>query len=207
MLISSHVQVQAFSVSVKAGVSYYRILNNSELYLQHLLRGEQGIYYEDLYPLVSFLPRYANNPVGDLPDEDERLPLFEPPDGYKTFHENPVIIPEVEPKVYDKESPVVNGGSDTPATRVSLRRQDTFNPEALLPQIESEYPLRPARNPPTVTMYDYFPLLKIFPWLLRLIKVLTRRADATTAIPRRRKAYSELVESHVPLEILLVLSK
>ncbi|KAF8908575.1 Bestrophin, RFP-TM, chloride channel-domain-containing protein [Gymnopilus junonius] len=141
--------VQAFSVSVKA---------------RHLLRGEQGVYYEDLYPLVSFLPRYANALAGASPDEDERLPLFEPPGGHKAPHETHVIIPEVEPKGYDKDKPVNSSGSDTPASHASLRRQESFNPEALLPQIESDYPLRPARNPPAVTMYDYFPILKIFPW-------------------------------------------
>ncbi|PPQ78112.1 hypothetical protein CVT26_007516 [Gymnopilus dilepis] len=185
--------VQAFSVSVK-----------------HLLRGEQGIYYEDLYPLLSFLPRYANDPEGKSPDEDERLPLFEAPDGWKTFHEKHIIIPEAEPKTAPLKKTGINGNGDskskTSSRHSTLKRKDTFNPEALLPQVESEYPLKPARDPPDVTIYDYFPILKIFPWMLRLMKVLTRQADSAKAVPRRRKAYQELVESHVPLEILLVLS-
>ncbi|KAG8729468.1 hypothetical protein FRC11_008716, partial [Ceratobasidium sp. 423] len=45
--------VQAFSASTK-----------------HYLRGETGVYYEDLYPLIAFLPQYANiNP------EIEHIPL------------------------------------------------------------------------------------------------------------------------------------
>jgi len=47
--------VQAFSVAVK-----------------HLLRGEPGVYYEDLYPLVCFLPRYAS----EMPSDADMLPLW-----------------------------------------------------------------------------------------------------------------------------------
>jgi len=49
--------VQGFSVAVK-----------------HFLRGEAGVYYEDLYPLISLLPRYANT-VGPKTDAD-MLPLW-----------------------------------------------------------------------------------------------------------------------------------
>jgi len=49
--------VQGFSVAVK-----------------HFLRGETGVYFEDLYPLICLLPRYANA-VGPKTDAD-MLPLW-----------------------------------------------------------------------------------------------------------------------------------
>ncbi|TFK34235.1 Bestrophin, RFP-TM, chloride channel-domain-containing protein [Crucibulum laeve] len=43
--------------------------------LKHLLRGEEGVYYTDLFPLVSCLPRYANIPP-TIPTEADILPLW-----------------------------------------------------------------------------------------------------------------------------------
>ncbi|TFK34234.1 Bestrophin, RFP-TM, chloride channel-domain-containing protein [Crucibulum laeve] len=41
----------------------------------HLLRGEEGVNYVDLFPLVCCLPRYANTPPA-IPTDADKLPLW-----------------------------------------------------------------------------------------------------------------------------------
>jgi len=142
------------------------------------------VYYEDLYPLISFLPRYANG--GEQGPEAEKLPLWQ----------------DVDEHQYRKP--------DEPATELGRERSSTsdrtdsnvFDPEKALPQVASERPLRPARNPPEASLLDYIPLLRFFRWIGRKI--------THSARPKRvgkKRAYNEYVESHIPLEIVLVLSK
>ena len=40
-----------------------------------MLRGEPGVYYEDLYPLVCFLPRYATHDP-EVATEADMLPIW-----------------------------------------------------------------------------------------------------------------------------------
>jgi len=144
------------------------------------------------------------------------LPLWQIPDGHETYTTTtPIVHAEVEPKfLHDREKTVVEAESSSAGSiRVQARnnkkhmrvaRANSFDPEALLPQLESDYPLKPARNPPVVTVYDYFPLLRFFRWVF---KGFNRRPLPPGQKRGRKKAYSEIVESHIPLEILLVLSK
>lgn len=148
--------------------------------VKHFLRGEQGVYYEDLYPLISFLPRYAN---GEQGPEAEKLPLWQEVDEYQ------------------QRKP------DEPATELGREQSGTsdrttsnkFDPEKAL--LDVERPLKPARNPPEATLLDYIPLLRLFRWISHKI--------TNTARPKRvgkKRAYDDYVESHIPLEIVLVLS-
>jgi len=171
--------VQAFSVSVK-----------------HFLRGEAGVYYQDLYPLISFLPRYAHHK--GVPDT-ENLPVWA--DHGKS-----------------RQGSVTPTGSASSSTVNSAtgshhhhRKESTYDPEKALPEVTGgcEYELMPARSPPEDTAYDYFPPLLIFKPIVSLLTVLflgrRSRADKHLTITgKRRKA--ELVSSNVPLEISLFLS-
>jgi putative membrane protein len=193
--------------------------------LQHLLRDEEGVYYEDLYPLLSFLPRHANEPKGDNIDEVEKLPLW---------HISEAHIDTTEPRrrnlrsedttrgsdinektLTNKSAANVQVGSDSGSiATVPLRnghyslpaRSKTFDPEAALPRIESRHPLMPARNPPALTMYDHFPILRLFRWIGRIFTGKFRHQTEESA-PKKRKPYSKMVEGPIPLEIILVLSK
>ena len=72
-----------------------------------------------------------------------------------------------------------------------------------LPQVESERPLKPARNPPASSFFDTIPLLQFF-------KYVTHKAFRTGhsgKYKKKKRPYIEYVESNVPLEIILVLSK
>ncbi|KAG2022359.1 hypothetical protein CC2G_000117 [Coprinopsis cinerea AmutBmut pab1-1] len=143
--------IHAFAVSVK-----------------HLLRGEPGVFYEDLYPSVAHLPRYA----ADKPHPNDILPLWH-----------------------------IHGGRKmTPA---AAKRKDT-----LMAQVSTDIPeLKPARMPPDTTIYDYFGILRLGRFIgRRLARKTGLKPDPPPKRPKKRIAYSEVVESTVPLELHLILS-
>jgi ion channel-forming bestrophin family protein len=158
--------IQAFSVSMK-----------------HFLRAEPGIYYEDLYPLVCFLPRYITGP--SQPND---------PRARTSVHEGPGRLPDDELPLWYRSIP--------PKVHRKPTRQKTFDPEKVLPTIPSEVPLGPARNPPKLTFWVYFPFLIPFRWLAKVVSQRFRRKladEATTVLGTARKPAH--VESNVPLEI------
>ena len=159
---------------------------NPLIRVQHFLRDEKGAYYADLYPLINFLPRFANG----NPNESERLPLWH------DFDE------------YDGESvtdPVTELGRDqTPDSNEKYSPKKRRNdPEMALPQVESERPLKPARNPPTTTLMDTIPLLRFFKFVAHKLF----RTGHSSRYKKKSRPYIEYVESNIPLEIILVLSK
>jgi putative membrane protein len=152
---------------------------------KHFLRDERGPYYTDLYPLISFLPKYANG----NPNHSETLPIWHDEDDDGRTIDTPAT--EL-------------GRGQTPSSQDNMMgsmraRQNGFDPEKVLPQVESERYLKPARNPPTTSIFDLIPLLRFFKWLGR--KVFHR-----PSISKRKKRATDYVESHIPLEIILVLS-
>lgn len=188
-----------------------------------MLRGEAGIYYEDLYPLVCFLPRYATHPptvqtaadmlplweaslAGEDPQAVRRPAGVEPlrtvsspgADGEKEGHENG--------SGHGNGRAGQNGGGSGPWPR-GKRRKDTFDPELVLPSVVADRPLLPARNPPKTTLYDYLPLLLLFKPFVSLVKRVFAKppsSDGRTSMGRRKQP--DVVESNVPLEITLFLS-
>ncbi|KAJ7698026.1 Bestrophin, RFP-TM, chloride channel-domain-containing protein [Mycena rosella] len=187
--------VQAFSVSVK-----------------HFLRQEPGVYYEDLYPLIAFLPRYANpkgpvTPADMLPlwhaSEDDDFPLHtaEAPIPQRSFSESgPSTIHDADGSVSsEKPRGTMQRGQSEPAPS-RLRRAKTFDPEAALADVQSHRPLQPARNPPDASFFDYFPIFRIFAWMFSTCSRRMRRRSG----PKKRKG--PLAESNVPLEITIYLS-
>jgi ion channel-forming bestrophin family protein len=180
--------------------------------IKHLLRGEPGVYYEDLYPLVCFLPRFAA-PAGAPVDQNDMMPMWRaseltvsPIDGKR---------PPLSRDPTSGSIPHLRSGSNSETgTEVeksgwfnSKRGTKTFDPEAVLPVFDSDRPLKPARNPPETHLYDYLPFLRIFRFLSRTARETASKEYAT----RKRsilghKKYIAHVESNVPLEICLFLS-
>jgi len=164
--------IQAFSVSVK-----------------HYLRGEPGIYYQDLYPLIAFLPQYA---VKDAPMEStEKLPLWADDSNAGGHH---------VPRNPDSE----DGG-------FKRKKGKTFDPEKALPDVTPDHVhLAPARNPPTTGFFDYFPILMPIKTLYKIAKRIVRRPEVEEDNERSawtgKKVHRPVVESIVPLEIALHLS-
>ncbi|KAJ7727755.1 UPF0187-domain-containing protein [Mycena metata] len=185
--------VQAFSVAVK-----------------HFLRGEPGIYYEDLYPLISVLPRYANT-VGPKTDadmlplwaasEDQDHPLRDarppPPSRTGTTSDPRTAAPSLAMDD-DRQS---QGGSWF--RRGKMSRANSVDPEKALAEIQSHVPLKPARNPPPPSLLDYFPFLRIF---LVFTKCFRRKSKHTARDAMGRKIKPSFTESNVPLEITIYLN-
>jgi putative membrane protein len=152
---------------------------------QHFLRDERGVYYEDLYPLIAFLPRYANGQAGG--PNDPKLPLWDDMDDYN----RPIDMPATEL------------GRDGQNSEDSLRKRDVEK-EAKVPD---EHPLKPARMPPSQTLYDYIPLFRFFRWIARSVSKRARAKQLAAGRKPKRKIYEDVVESYIPLEILLFLSR
>lgn len=165
--------VQAFSVSVK-----------------HFLRGEEGIYYADLYPLICFLPRYAVLPPV-APTRHDLLPLWN-----NSPEEHNILDTSTSTAASEKSD------SGSLPHKGSSRRHKNFDPEQALPVVPSDQPLQPARSPPKPTFWDYFGCLRPLRPLVRLVR--GRTSKDLTASGRVKKQTD--VESNIPLEITLFLS-
>ncbi|OAV86413.1 hypothetical protein PTTG_29921 [Puccinia triticina 1-1 BBBD Race 1] len=151
--------VQAFSVSLK-----------------HYLRGEYGIYYEDLYHLLCILPKY--NQVG--PKSLSGVPQL--PGKFRSQDSSFVV--EVE-KAY---SILSEDGVPRPS---SLFQGPTVQPaDPMNPPMK----LLPGYNPPRKTLIDRFPFLRVFKSLIKGSK----NACGVRQASDRRYCPGE----NIPLEIL-----
>lgn len=210
--------------------------------MQHLLRAEPGVYYEDLYPLICFLPRYATHVPGEA-SEDDMLPLWKSSAMDAQKHKRAHTLTSSRPLSPDHtvgragSAPPGNGASTSEdpekelgqlsedqiyhSLRGRLKRKKSFDPETALPVVYSEHPLRPARNPPKESLYDYLPFLRVFKAFFKaLVRPLLRpfrrhrqpepeiplSASSATRSFTGKKLRPEAIDSNVPLEITLFLS-
>ncbi|KAJ7848581.1 UPF0187-domain-containing protein [Mycena olivaceomarginata] len=188
--------VQGFSVAVK-----------------HFLRGETGVYYEDLYPLICLLPRYASS-AGTKPSEADMLPLWKASEDEEHPLHTAVPPPPSRSNTLDARTFVASsaGSSDDVGTekngswfrsgRRTVSRANSVDPEKALATIQSHVPLKPARNPPETSIFDYFPFLRIFLVFTRCC----RRKKNVRRDALGRKIKPSFTESNVPLEITIYLN-
>ena len=178
------------------------------------------MYYSDLYPLISFLPRFSTHI--EHATEEDILPLWKASAMDHVAHKN--IRSETLSSGYltrANSTPIPDGSNENDEKRGSwygskrTKRSKTFDPEMALPVLPSEHPLLPARNPPSTSLYDYFGFLRIFkpvikPFSKRL-QQLDHSKDQTPASARLRsftgkKIRPEAVDSNVPVEIAMFLT-
>ncbi|TFK50425.1 UPF0187-domain-containing protein [Heliocybe sulcata] len=179
--------------------------------VKHYLRGEDGIYYVDLYHLVKFLPSYAL-PTG-LPSTTE---LREDADARKetsdTLSSSSTSTPDVENELSQRVSksssaphlPLPNGA---PKKKVNMQvptspcRAATFDVEKGTTYSMGEDFLLPARMPPKYHLFDLFPFSL-------LVKMLTRNGQEVKGKKAARlRARLRKNDTHnLPLEISLYLS-
>ncbi|KAJ7509434.1 Bestrophin, RFP-TM, chloride channel-domain-containing protein [Mycena galericulata] len=182
--------VQGFSVAVK-----------------HFLRGETGVYYEDLYPLICFLPRYANA-VGPKTDAD-MLPLW------AASEEEEFPLRTARPPPPSRNATIAVPSSDDGKSeqtswfrsvtgRHNMSRSNSMDPEKALADVQSHRPLKPARNPPPPSIYDYFPFLRVFSVLTKCFRRGSKHRTPRDAMGRKIKP--SFTESNVPLEITIYLN-
>lgn len=158
-------------------------------HLKHSLRGENGVFYEDLYPLICYLPRYATD-ASIKPDPEDSLPLWD-----NVTHSRAPVVPPFGVDSLKNESETPNGPQ---------RRGTIFQPEQALPRVSTDVPLLPARIPPRTTFYDYLPIFLFFKPILTIFRGTRYTEDRRDGAGRKKAARP--VESNVPLEISLFLS-
>jgi putative membrane protein len=187
-----------------------------------MLRGEPGIYYEDLYPLVCFLPRYAYRPTSN----HDLLPMWQaslestginplPQARHRRGGSMPLPSTSTGHYYYDEED--VDMSSWYQSYRP--RRRGSFDPEKVLPMVTCEYPLKPARNPPGSSIFDYLPILRPIRRLFHILRQKLSGARGFSALGQEDhvnfasstrtmlgKEITIPVESNTPLEIALYLS-
>ncbi|KAF9041949.1 UPF0187-domain-containing protein [Hymenopellis radicata] len=187
--------IQAFSVAIK-----------------HFLRGEDGVYYQDLYPLISVLPRYSSCSK----DHIDMLPLWQASEDGEHPYDHALHSVRSAPEASKDEGSASGTNSPAPTTTSSwfgskrmsrLPRAKTFDPEKALADIQVHRPLKPARNPPSSSLFDYIPFLLVFKWMWK--KATGVKASVLNGSNRNalgHKIQSSTSDSNVPLEITIYLS-
>lgn len=172
-----------------------------------MLRNEPGIYYEDLYPLIAFLPRYAY--ASDGTDANDLLPLWQ-------ASHNKNVAPLK--RVLTRTSSIMTSLEDVDERTWSIsyrpRGYHEFYPEKVLPVVYTDHPLRPSRLPPTTGFFDYFPILRPIKRILRYFRPKRVETDEDeTFIESRSRDWdylvrqrAEPVESNVPLQLMLYIN-
>lgn len=152
--------------------------------LKHYLRGEEGCYYEDLYPLVKFLPQYALPAGTDVrfptrKGEKPRAPVMHSPKG-ENFLPLPVTsngrTPTFTVLPPDEKSPSKS------------RRQTTDEDSNIV------Y-LLPSRNPPPYHIFD------MWPFYLCIRAIQRRGMELKGRKALRDRARNRVGADNVPLEI------
>ncbi|CAE6443349.1 unnamed protein product [Rhizoctonia solani] len=187
--------VEAFSVAVK-----------------HYLRGEEGIYYEDLYHLVKFLPAYSlpagmpNQRVKSRASAEIIEATIDDPQGRGSWSASTSTdLPTTNkngrtsfqlPGATEKDmsgptSPGLGRGSTMRRSGTNYRR--ISGPHGAVD-------LAPASNPPKWGAFDVWPLSL-------LVKVLTRKGkNVSGKKAAKERAKHHVISHNIPLEITLYMS-
>jgi putative membrane protein len=169
-----------------------------------MLRNEPGIYYEDLYPLIAFLPRYAY--AADGTDSNDLLPLWR-----ASYNKNVAPLKRVETRTSSIMTSLEDVDERTWSTSYRPRGYHEFYPEKVLPVVYSDHPLRPSRMPPSTGFFDYFPILRPIKRLRKFFgQKMVEDEEAERFIESRSRDWDYLVrkkvdpvESNVPLQIMM----
>ena len=173
-----------------------------------MLRSEAGIYYEDLYPLIAFLPRYAY--ASDGSDVNDLLPLWQ-----ASHNKDVAPLKRLETRTPSRTTSLDDVDKRTWSMSYRPRGHHEFDPEKVLPVVYSDHPLRPSRLQPEMGFFDYFPILrpiKRIPKLFKPKKVEDHEGERFMESPSREGKWymgrkrKEVVDSNVPLQIMSHLS-
>lgn len=189
--------------------------------VKHYLRGEEGIFYEDLYHLVKFLPAYAlPNGMGsvadfhsDMQSQKSRTSIQiqraragssatargQPPVGITTRLQSSsaphLPLPVSSPGARDQLNTVHERSfSDEKVSRISHQVKSSLG-------AGDEGFLMPARMPPKYGLFDLFP----FSMLVRLLTKKGKDISGKKAAKMRAKLRSNVETHNLPLEISLYL--
>jgi ion channel-forming bestrophin family protein len=172
-----------------------------------MLRNEPGIYYEDLYPLIAFLPRYAY--ASDGTDPNDLLPLWQ-----ASHNKKVAPLKRVETRSSSLMTSLEDVDERTWSISYRPRGYHEFYPEKVLPVVYTDFPLRSSRLPPQSGFFDYFPILRPTKRILRFFKPKAIVSDEDESFIESRsrnfdylvRHKGEPVESNVPLQIMLYIN-
>lgn len=172
-----------------------------------MLRDEPGIYYEDLYPLIAFLPRYAY--PSDGTDPNDLLPLWQ-----ASHNKNVAPLKRVETRTSSLMTTLDDVDERTWSISYKPRGYHEFFPEKVLPVVYADHPLRPSRLPPSTGFFDYFPILRPIKRIVRRFRPKKVETDEDeTFIESRSRDYDYVIrkkmdspDSNVPLQIMLYIT-
>ena len=170
-----------------------------------MLRAEPGVYYEDLYPLVCVLPRYAYTTDGSKPND--LLPMWQ---ASLTGRRSDWKPPTLKKSATSLSVSVTLDEVEKQGWHSTSRFRAGFDPEKVLPTVYSDVPLRPSRNPPSEGFFTYFPIFRPFK---RVGKIFSRDnetheddGDFELDTAERKRRNREPTDSNVPLEIVMYLN-
>ena len=169
--------------TVRALLEKKTALNLVEAYavaVKHYLRGEEGIYYVDLYHLVKYLPQYAL-PAGmpsqvELGDSAEDVPSLQSRPrrssdvrSARSGHSlaAPPPMPSL-PKVEEGELPLPAASSPRRNKKAAWQKEQGEKDEKVSMRSATEEGfLLPARMPPKYHLLDLWPLSLLVRWLTK----------------------------------------
>jgi len=223
--------ISAEEMKARAMIERKTVINLLEAYsvaIKHYLRGEDGIYYKDLYYLVKFLPGYAL-PAGIPSDAD-----LVNQDPYKNVW-SPMSLPQDTTTALptsDAQRIFFNGNSllynrtpgasmsaphlPLPATTSTPGKMSIPEPPSspgfslsifgekgkrILPKSDEKF-LLPPRMPPKYHIFDLFP----FSLLVKMLTKKGKEVKGRKAARMRAKMRHSIVSHNLPLEISLYLS-
>lgn len=188
--------------------SVVNLLEAFAVAVKHYLRGEDGIYYEDLYYLVKFLPKYPFPPTIPSSVDLDRTSLTSdgvpasPHSGH--FHGS---LTRRTPAPGELPLPTT---APTPSLRdATFATEKTLHtdrrPQRGVKFSTAPVDLFPAMNPPKYSLLDFFP----FSLLVRMLTKdgLRKNGDIVKGrrAARRRATMRSQHLSNIPLEISLYL--
>lgn len=173
-----------------------------------MLRGEGGVYYKDLYPLIAFLPRFDLHE--DKATEDDMLPLWQSSkmdySMYKTIRSDS----------FPPTGPVSRSNTDSALEKQEHYNSDTHSLPAmdkssdiesqLLPRVPCEQTLLPAKNTPPGFFRHY--VVPFFRWLRNPLHRLRHHRKTDVESKRNflgKKRQRPTADGNVPMEIAMFL--
>ncbi|KAM0789562.1 hypothetical protein ACM66B_000373 [Microbotryomycetes sp. NB124-2] len=191
---------------------------------QHYCRGEAGVFYEDLYPLVAYLPRFRlpSSTFIARPDLD-----FNPstdPSALETLSASALASFSASGSTTTARAPLMSRQGSEATVLSDMKgpsRTGTWTSvETVKEPITGEQvnklcaprPLMPSRNPPPMSWDDVIPFWALFCDLFALVRGRARKIRAGfthqgSAIKKKRMPLQNQSDGdNVPLELTLLLS-
>ncbi|KAG8904420.1 hypothetical protein FRB99_001799 [Tulasnella sp. 403] len=225
--------IEAFSL-VHTSLNIDRLLMAllNRVAVKHYLRGEEGIFYEDLYNLVKFLPVYSLPPgrpsfqyrdsnavLSDIDEATEEAEPITPAHSFKGQNSLPIPSPQSPPSAKHRRSssvhfsPVAQAKPPRPSP---LRIDTTLVADALekgliSPGVTTAHTSKAGSLPINGNLFPAadppkYALFDVFPFSLCVRQLLKHGKKVKGRRMARFKARSAKINHNIPLEIAFYLN-